>query len=993
MGRRSGKSSAGVDAAERLRLDLENEQLWQGERLVPLRPKPFAVFRFLVEHSDRLVKKEELLTAFWGDAVVKEGVLKTALAEIRRALGDTGEAPRYIATLHRRGYRFIGQIEISPKSSEPRRPGREPRAGTESAFVGRQAELASLRAAVGRVVEHRRQLVFISGEPGIGKSTLVDVFLEQLEHRDSFWVARGQCVDQFGAGEPYMPFFEALSRLSKGPDSASVRGILKRHAPSCAAHLPWLASDASSGSAAGPAPVSSPERMLREMAEAVEALAETRPLLLVLEDLHWADHSTLDLVSYLAQRSGPSALMLVATHRTLPVDAGDPRRRGVSSELRRKAACTDLALPYLTERALSEYLEQRFPRNAFPASLGALLVERTAGNPLFAVKVVDSWLGADLLREVDGQWRLAAELPQLSRHVPASVSQMIEAECDRLSAFERGVLEAASVAGATFSSASVAAGLAADVVQVEEVCNRFGRRRAFLTLDERSAWPDGSQQLRCHFIHALYHQVIYECIGATLQAQLHRRIAERLERGFAGQAANIAAELASHFDRGQDAPRAIRYLSLAGKQAMLRGAGREAARHFTRALQLLERSGDVPERAAQELELQMALGTALSTVRGYADPEVKAAYGRARVLCEVAGRTPHLPSVLLGLGRYYLVRGEYHSAREIGLQLLALRESGADPVSVEADALLGWSCYYQGKFSEGLEHVRRTTGSSVVVEAGRFDPLLQTQESSINCGCFRSMALTVSGYPDQGLRLAEQMLEAARPLQHPLTLAFALHFVTWVHYERGETLAARADAEALEVLCQTQGLPYFLALGSFWRGVACLELGEAETGLQCIVRGGTALDAMGAALARSHLRCALADAYSVLGRQREAQVALDEAFLHVQQHQEHYRESELYRVRGDILARAGGQLPRSEIESQLDLPASPEACYRRAVEVSQRIGARLFELRAQLSLVRLAVTGSEERQRLADLLNQFSEGHDTAALIAARHALHEGSQH
>jgi DNA-binding winged helix-turn-helix (wHTH) protein len=268
------------------RLDPTNEQLWRGQQLVALKPKTFAVLRYLLERPHRLVTKDDLLDALWAGVHVGEAVLKTHLREIRQALGDNAKAPRFIETVHWRRYRFIAVVHHAPGPAQSAPPRLLP--PLTSRFVGRQAELARLHESLERARGGERQVVLVTGEPGIGKTTLVKAFLDQLRDRDDLWLTWGQCIEPYGAGEAYLPVLEALGRLGRGPGGERIVEILTRQAPSWLAQMPGLLTAPERATLQRQAAGATPERMLREMAEALESLSKERLLVLWFEDLHWA---------------------------------------------------------------------------------------------------------------------------------------------------------------------------------------------------------------------------------------------------------------------------------------------------------------------------------------------------------------------------------------------------------------------------------------------------------------------------------------------------------------------------------------------------------------------------------------------------------------------------------------------------------------------------------------------------------------------------------
>ena len=316
-------------------LDLASERLLRGSRPIPLRPKSFAVLRYLAEHPGRLVTPDELLAAIWPDVHVGRGLPKDSVLEIRRALGDRPRTPRFIETAHGRGYRFVARVSRGGEAAA------WDTADTIPGMVGRHAEMGRLSAALDRVQRGARRLLFISGEAGIGKTTLLEGFRQRLAG-SALWYGHGQCIEQFGAGEAYLPVLEALGRLCREPDGSSLAAALRTRAPSWLAQMPGVFADAAPAAAG-----STHERMLRELADAVEAMTVERPLVLVLEDLHWSDHSTLELLSALARRPEPARLLIVGTYRPPGSLADDHPLRAVVQELRLHRQCRGdpLAVP------------------------------------------------------------------------------------------------------------------------------------------------------------------------------------------------------------------------------------------------------------------------------------------------------------------------------------------------------------------------------------------------------------------------------------------------------------------------------------------------------------------------------------------------------------------------------------------------------------------------------------------------------------------------
>jgi DNA-binding winged helix-turn-helix (wHTH) protein/tetratricopeptide (TPR) repeat protein len=956
-------------------LDPANEQLWRGRRLVALKPKTFAVLRHLVERPQRLVTKEDLLDALWGDVEVGEAVLKTHLREIRQALGDNVRAPRFIETVHRRGYRFIAGVR---QVSGPA-PDHSPHvASATPGIVGRHVELARLHDCLERAQLGQRQIVFVTGEPGIGKTSLVRAFLQRLEGRGGLRVASGQCVEPYGAGEPYLPILESMSRLCRAPDGGRVVDVLTRHAPSWLAQMPGLLAttegDARRPAAAG----ATPQRMLREMAEALETLGSERPLVLWLEDLHWADCSTLDLIAYLARRSGSARVMLLATYRPVQSASGEHPLGAVEQDLLLHGQCERLSLAYLDEHAVAEYLDGRWPRHAFPPALATLLHQRTEGNPLFMVSVVDSLVERGVVGQVDGRWQLTVGLDEVTVGVPENLARMIAGELDRRDDLERNVLEAASVAGLEFATVAVAAALDEDAIRVEEVCTRLARRGQFVQAEGSARWPDGTVTQRCVFIHGLYQAITYERIGIARRAQWHQRIAERLEAAYGERAGAIAAELAVHFERGRDVARAVPYLRLAGENALLRSAYHEAAAHLTRALMLLR---DLPETQAslgEALEIHLALSPALIALKGAGSMEVEASYLAARTVVDRLGDEARRFAVLWGLWFVSYSRGHYAAAREAGEQLLAAAERRDDPEQLlEAHHTLWPTLSAMGQPGAALGYIERGLTLFERERHAARPVLYSGHDPDVCCRYYLGLARWLLGYPDGALEALQDALRLVEVRRHPLTMVNALWFKAWVHHQRGERDAAAAIAGDVIAMSSQHGF-------TGWPDAA-LPLTDSHTGRHLDAPALAELERRlvsawtgGAIWRQVFCLCRVAELHTEAGRVEQALGALRSI---PQEARGAFYAPEIHRIEGEVLLR---RTPAAAAEA--------EGHFRTAIDLARARTEKSLELRAATSLARLWLRRNrpdDARELLADVLGWFTEGFATADLRAARTVLDE----
>jgi predicted ATPase len=486
--------------------------------------------------------------------------------------------------------------------------------------VGRELELAQLHGWLERALSGERQVVFVAGEPGIGKTTLVEAFLARAAETHDLWIGRGQCLEHYGAGEAYLPVLEALGRLARGANGEQLVQLLRRQAPTWLVQMPALTEDAEREALTRQLYGSTQERMARELAEALDTLTAGSSLVLWLEDLHWSDLSTVDLLAMLARRREPARLLVVGTYRPADVIASGHPLRGLVGELNAHAQCAELPLRFLTPPEVTQYLAARFapskPQAARLEEWGRFIHGRTDGNPLFMVAMVDDLMGQGVIGEAALERPWPAPPASLAGGLPESLRQLIDHQLDRLSQEEQGVLETASVAGREFSAAWVAAALDTDVLEVEGCCEALAFRRLFLDSAKGPTGPERRLAERYRFLHALHQHLLYERLPASRRRQLHQRVGESKETAFGSRRADIAAELAVHFEQGGDSPRAVHYLGQAAQNALRRSAGREAADLLTRAIERLHTLPEAAERAQQELSLQVSLGAAHVMTQG-----------------------------------------------------------------------------------------------------------------------------------------------------------------------------------------------------------------------------------------------------------------------------------------------------------------------------------------------------------------------------------------
>lgn len=968
-------------ATPALQLELENERAWCGTRRLELAPREFAVLRHLVAHAGRLVTKGDLLDTVWEGVIVSEAALTSCIRDLRRALADSARSPRYIETVHRRGFRFIGplvQRAVRQQDDEPAAAVGVPIGVSAAQIVGRAVELARLRASFAGASAGHRQLVLVTGEAGIGKTTLVEAFVASLGDAAGVRVGRAQCVEHFGAGEPYLPVLEALGRLGRQPSGERLVATLRQHAPAWLAHLPGLLSDDDLVAVQRRAQATTRERTLRELIEAFDALAADDPLVLVLEDLHWSDSATIDLLGMLAQRRDPARLLIVATYRPADVAAAAHPLGTLVQELQVHGRCESLVLDYLPTEAIADYLAVRFPTATLPATFASMLRRNTGGNPLFLVNVVDDLIARGHLREHDGQWDVAAPVEEVAATVPHTLRQMVENQIDRLTAEERAVLTVASVAGVEFSAELAATdGIAPRIA--EERCDALARQGRFLRATGAAEWPDGTVAARYAFIHALYQNVLYDRISIGTKVALHLRIGDRLERGHGARASEIAGELAMHFERGRDFARAIHHRRLVADAALRRHAHREAADHAARALEMCGSVAETPARLREELAIQMIRGAALLG-EGWAEPEAEQTFFRAHELCGSVGGGPECFAILSSLFGFYISRAQLDVSRDLARQMLdvaAITEDAAIRLAAHHDA--GVVAFYEGNLAVALEHLQRALE---LYDPSQHRPnhspaFRGGQDMWVTAALHAAWASWLQGNPESASTRLREALARAHTLDHPYTLAFACHFAASFHQASGDVERVRELADGLLARATEYDIEITGTLAAVCRGWLRSQDGE-RAGVDEMRTAIAAYRAHGNGFGVPTFLALLAEAHGESGEPTEGLAVIADALDFAERSGAHYWDAELQRLRGVLLLQSAGTA---------DVERDAEAAFAAAIDVADRHGARLPALRATIALARLWKEQGrtpDARAALAKVYATFTEGLATRDLREAR---------
>jgi class 3 adenylate cyclase/predicted ATPase len=825
-------------------------------------------------------------------------------------------------------------------------------AGRLTRFVGREVELATLVDRWERARDGEGQNVVVLGEAGVGKSRLVYQLHEHLAAVPHTWLECG--ATPYTEGTPFHPVIALVSQgLAVAPEDTAAEKLAKLEVG-----LRTLASAESVALLADFLGLPSltrlefsPELQRRKTIELLAqwnlALSEVQPLVLVVEDLHWCDVSTLELLGHLIAHSPTARVLLLATARpefTPPWPA--------------RSNLTTVQLARLTKRQARDMIATLVGTELPAATLDAL-VARADGVPLYVEELTKAMAEPGAARGVEA--------------IPATLADSLMARLDRLSTAKE-VAQRAAVLGREFGYPLLAA-----MVGMDEAALRQGLGRLVEAeiLSARGEPPAATYT----FKHALIQETAYQSLLKRTRQQLHAHVAQVLEERFPERVAAEPEVIARHYDQAGLAAAAITHYQRAGERATQRSANEEAIGHLRRALALVGTLPETRERHQRELGLQIAIGVPLVAARGWSHPEYEGAYARARELASQIGESPDLSRVLAGMAGAYFAKGDHATAAEVAQEALAAAERTGDAFDLlSAHYVAGAPLLIQGNFSRALQHFEQSVRLYNPTEHGSRAYTVGV-DSGVGAHGLAAACHVYLGHPDRALVVSEAAVTLARRVEHPLSRADALHFAGVVHFERAEIDRMRERVEEVMALAEQLGFPFYLGFGRVLRGFARVQSGDGEEGLEEIQQAMAELAGIGSRNGAPQGLFLLAESLRKVGRHNDALGALGAGDAVAEVQGQHFYDAELHRLRAEILLDVDG----NAVEEG-------EALFGQALEIARRQEAKTFELRAATSLARLwQRQGKREAARalLAPLYAWFTEGFDTRDLMKAKELLED----
>ena len=837
-------------------------------------------------------------------------------------------------------------------------------------LVGRDEELGLLRRRWEQAKERLGQVVLLSGTAGLGKSALTEVLRAQVRDEGRPRIAfRCSAYHQNSALYPVITHVERVLDVQREDAPATkldkleqglrpYRLPLDEVVPLFAA----LLSVPLDGRYA--ASTLSPQQQKQQTLDALVAWmleeAERQPVLVAWEDLHWADPSTLEMLGLVLEQTPTVPMLHVLTYRPEFVPPWPTRSH-----------LTPITLNRLERPQVEALITHLAGGKPLPAEVVQHIVAKTDGVPLYVEELTKMLLQSALLQEDADHYTLTGPLRSVA--IPDTLQDALMARLDQLHTAKE-VAQLGAVLGREFAYEMLQALSAQDEATVQAgLAQLVGAELLY----QRGRPP----RARYMFKHALIQDAAYASLLRSTRQRVHQQIAQLCETRFPEVVETQPEVVARHCTAAGLHEAAIRYWQRAGQRALQGSAHAEAIAHLTQGLAVLTTLPETPARLQQELDLQVALGTALRVTKGHAAPEVERAYARARELCAQLGDTPQLFPVLRGLMLYYLNRGDLQTATQLGEQLLRLAQAQPDPAPlVLAHFQLGSVLFFRGEPAAARTHLTQALALHTP-QAHRALAMRDGVDLGVGSGSFLARALWSLGFPEQALQHSQAARTLAQEVAHPYSLAFALVFVAIVHQYRREVLAAHEQAAAAMTLATEQGFASWGARGTVLHGWALTMQGQGEAGIAAIRQGLAADLATGSTLYQPYCLGLLAEAYGAGGHPEEGLTALAEALAVMDTTEVRYSAAELYRLKGALL-----------LQQAVPDAAQAEACFHQALDVAREQQAKSWELRAATSLARLWQSQGKRQDAyalLAPVYEWFTEGFDTADVQEAKTLLQE----
>lgn len=843
-------------------------------------------------------------------------------------------------------------------------------------IVGREQETNLLFECWQWVKEGMGQVVHLHGDAGMGKSRLVNVLEEHVAQDPQAWLTPCQC-SAYHQNSAFYPVIDLLERfaLKFEPDDeqtdklSRLEGFLVQYGIELPEVVPVFCDLLSVplGDKYSPSTLS-PERQKKLIFETILGvlleIASRQPLLIVIEDLHWADPTTLEFLN-----------LLVDQIATTPIFALFTFRPNFNPPWGSRAYLSNLSVHRLTQKKSIDMVQHITGSKPLPPEVLEQILTKTDGVPLFVEELTKMVLESGLLREDEKEYTLAGKFIPLK--IPMTLQDSLMARLDRL-ASAKELVQLCAILGREFTFEMLLAIQPRSEQMLQQGLKRLVESEL---LYQRGVFPKATYS----FKHALIQETAYQSMLKNTRRRYHRKIAEVLIKKFSELSTTQPEVIAHHYSEAGLSIEAISYWQQAGQRAAERFANKEAIAHFTKGLELLADQPKNPEHTRKELMLQLAMGPPLSSLKGFAAPEVEVACSRAYKLCQQVGGARLQFPALWGLWHYYLVNSDFPKAVTLAEQLLGLAHTTNDHAFLsDAYRAMGETFLWSGEFSQARDYFEK----GIDLTESRQQHSSFAENAGVSCRFFSAIALWFLGYPDQALLRSREAVTMAQELNHPLSLSAAHHFAGWLHLLRQESQATMEHAEAAMAIAADQGFVFFIAYDTMLKGWALAGQGHIKEGISQLHEGLIAFQATGTKVLVPQWMVVLAELYGIMGQVETAlSVLADAQILSEKNDGEGYFIAEMLRLKGQLTIR--GKKEKVQEGADYDEAAT---YFLRAIKLAQQQDAKSLELRAAVSLSRIWQSQgkkSDAFELLSKTYDWFEEGFGTPDLIDAKVLIEE----
>ena len=837
--------------------------------------------------------------------------------------------------------------------------------GQLTPFAGRDEELKLIMGRWHRAEEGSGQVVVVWGEAGVGKSRLLLALKERASHDPEFWLTELRCspFHQNSSFYPIIDFLEHVALKFESDDSPperllKIEGFAVQYGLETARAVPLLAALLSVRAIAQYRALSlTPQRQRHEtidvLVSAILARASRQPMLFAVEDLHWIDPSSLEMLGRLIARAGKHKILIFLTSRpqfTLPWTLADH--------------WTQIELVGLSKKNAAEIIRRVAGNRDLPPEAVHHIVTKTDCVPLFLEELTKTILESGMVVERNGRYELAGPLETLG--IPTTLQNSLTSRLDRMRK-AKAVAQLGATLGREFTYEMLRAIPGDHKRNLRAHLNRLVKARI---LFQRGVSPHESYL----FKHALIRDSAYSSLLKTHRRNYHRQIAETIEEKFTEVAESQPEILAQHFAEALQARRALHYWLTAGLSALQRSANAEAISHLRRGLALTEQLPDGESKARSELQLQSAIGPALIALKGFGDSEVGAVYSRAAELSAQLGEGPHLFTSLWGRWVYHLVRDDLHKARCLALEMKHLGEGSHDSAMlVEAHWTLGNTLFWLGELDLSRLNLEKAIE---IYEPQRHHShaYVYGQDPGVAAHCYAAYTYFALGFPDKAICAQQKALELAEALNHPFSIGWALAFRFMIHMFNCDPAAALEAADKTIAYCTEQAYLFWLFAAMVVRGWAISLLGDPEEGVALIEKGLNGWEKIGSIIVRSIFLGLFGEAKALQGDLEGALGRVDDGIRIAHAHSELLSRLYLDRIRGVLLHKWGKD---EEAEKLL----------RDTIKLSTKMGARSFGLAAAVGLAdvqRDRGSGPDGKESVRRILGTYTEGGNNSFILRAQ---------